>query len=77
MGIKTWTCAALIVGAAAGCGSNRGAAAPEREYTMEEEMAAWMAVGSPGPEHALLASHVGEWTVAATAWMRVFASIFH
>ncbi len=63
---------ALALFASAGCASRTPAPAPtavERTYTPEEEMAAWMAVASPGPEHARMAAESGDWSVAATAWM--------
>jgi hypothetical protein len=60
----------VVVALGAGCASSGGSsAAPTREYTPEEEMAAWEAVAKPGPEHARMAADAGEWTVASKAWM--------
>lgn len=62
--------AVLVAALAAGCASsNGGAPAAAKTYTPEEEMAAWMAVATPGPEHARLAADAGEWTVTSKAWM--------
>ncbi len=70
MDLRAWACAALVAAAGAGCASKGGSPpAAEREYTQEEEMAAWMAVGNPGPEHARMTSECGEWTVASKMWM--------
>lgn len=33
-----------------------------------EDMAAWLALGKPGPEHAELMKSVGTWTVESKAW---------
>jgi hypothetical protein len=68
---SVWTCGVLVL--AAGCVAAPKEKAPEkaaeRTYTQDEEMAAWMAVASPGPEHAKLAAQSGSWTVQSKMWM--------
>ena len=60
----------MVAAAGAGCASTgEGGAAAEKEYTQEEEMAAWNTVANPGPEHARMAAEAGDWTVKSTAWM--------
>jgi hypothetical protein len=43
--------------------------AQESSNPGSDEMAAMMAAAAPGPEHAMLAKGVGEWTTVQTLWM--------
>ena len=67
MGRSGWAFAVVLAAAAAGCASTSKVKA--KEYTQDEEMAAWMAVSTPGAEHERLAAQCGEWNVAVTSWM--------
>lgn len=69
MGRRGWAFAVVLAAAAAGCASAPKETAKAKEYTQEEEMAAWMAVATPGPEHARMAEDAGDWNVAVKAWM--------
>jgi hypothetical protein len=67
-----WSLAVVAALVASGCATTAeepAAAAAEKEYTQEEEFAAWMAVANPGPEHERMAAECGEWTVACKVWM--------
>ena len=58
----------VVVLAAAGCASAGGGGAPAT-HTPEEEQAAWMKAGTPGPQHQRFAQHAGNWTVEGSMWM--------
>ena len=62
--------ALLAFCAGAGCASSAGTeAAATRQYTQEEEQAAWTAYMTPGDAHAKLASQAGKWDVTGKMWM--------
>jgi hypothetical protein len=41
----------------------------EMAMTEQEAMEIWMKMATPGPEHKMLAGHVGKWKAAIKTWM--------